>query len=573
MTDRRVWLVMTAVVAGCGGESGGGGASAAVDMPPFCAEALAAVDAWMGTVADGRADLEEIGGQLVVGVISDMTQGMNAFATNEHASSQHQMFVNLMPLVRHGGDLGLEPYLAESWEFSEDGTELTFHIRDDIYWHDGEPTTAADVAFTFERMIDPSVRFPGAAKWARYEPGAEVLDDHTVRFRMEPHLSALDPWRATGIMPAHLLAEVPPEELGQHPFGGQCPVGNGPFVFSERVPDDRWSFVANPAFPPDLGQARVDRYVYRIIPDQSTLMAELQAGGIDVYVQPLMEHIESIEASDHLKVVSGPSRSLAMIAWNTRREVLADKRVRQAIALAVDRAQMLEALRGGLGRRANGTIPPGGRGYDASIEDRMPFDPARARTLLSQAGWEDRDGDGVRENASGTPLSFTISFNSDNTERQRIAQIVQAQLSDVGFSVGLEGGEFGAIVSRVTDSSRDFDGVTLAWTSEFFVDDADLFHSDRIDGAMAFAGLSSPALDRILDAIPAAEDEVELERLYGQYQEALLEEQPFLFLYYGDRVAGVNRRVQGIGMDVRGEWATVTDWWILPEQRRMADDR
>lgn len=572
MTDRRVWVVTAAVLAGCGGGSGGGGASAAVDLPPFCTEALAAVDDWMGTVADRRAEGPEMGGQLVVGVISDITQGMNAFATNEHASSQHQMFVNLMPLVRHDDDLELEPYLAESWEFSEDGTELTFRIRDDVHWHDGTPTTAADVAFTFERIIDPAVEFPGASKWARYLPGAEVVDDRTVRFRMEPHLSALDPWRATGIMPAHLLEDVPAEELVAHPFGSQCPVGNGPFVFTERVADERWSFEANPAFPADLGPAKVDRYVYRIVPDQNTLMAELQAGGIDAYVQPLMEHIEAIEGAEHLEVISGPSRSLAMIAWNTRREVLADKRVRQAIALAVDRAQMLEVLRGGLGRRANGTIPPGGRGYDDSIEDRMPFDPSRARTLLAQAGWEDRDGDGVRENASGAPLSFTISVNSGNAERLRIAQIVQAQLSEVGFQVGLEVGDFGAIISRITDSTRDFDGVTLAWTSDFFVDDTDLFHGDRIEGAMAFSGLDQPELDRILEAIPAAQTEAELDRLYREYQEAILEEQPFLFLYYGDRVVGVNRRVQGMTLDVRGEWATVTDWWILPDQRRMADD-
>ena len=330
--------------------------------------------------------------------------------------------------------------------------------------------------------------------------------------------------------------------------------------------------MANPAFPTDLGQAKVDRYVYRIIPDQSTLMAELQAGGIDVYIQPLLEHTQSVEAADHLKVVSGPSRSLAMIAWNTRRAQLADKRVRRAIALAVDRAQMLEALRGGLGRRANGMIPPGGHGYDASIEARLPFNPDRARTLLAQAGWEDRNGDGVREDASGTPLAFTISFNSDNTERQRIAQIVQAQLSEVGIDVELEGGEFGAILSRVTGAERDFDGVTLAWTSEFFVDDTDLFHSDRSEGAMAFAGLRSPEVDRILEAIPLAKDEEELDRLYGEYQAAIVDEQPFLFLFYGDRVAGVNRRVEGVAMDVRGEWANLTDWWIQPDRRRLADD-
>ena len=573
MSHRRVWCLLTAAFTACGGESGGGGASEAAGLPPFCSEALAAVDEWMASVAGQRPTGEEYGGQVVVGIIADLQQGMDVFHTSTHTSSQHEMFVNLMPLVRHDADLQYQPYLAESWEFSEDRAELTFRLRDDVYWHDGTPTTAADVAFTFERLINPEVDFPNASMWGRYETSAEVVDDRTVRFRMEPHLSALDPWRAVGIMPAHLLGDVPPEELVSHPFGSQCPVGNGPFVFQERVPGERWSFAANPAFPEDLGPAKADRLVTRIVPDQNTLMADLQSGGIDIYIQPLVEQIRAAEAADDLEVVSGPSRSLAMIAWNTRRETLSDRRVRQAMALAVDRAQMLDVLRGGLGRRANGMVPPGGRGYDAMIEERLAFDPEGARALLSEAGWEDRDGDGVRENASGTPLAITLSFNSDNTERQRIVQIVQAQLTEVGVRVDLDSGEWGALVSRVFAPSRDFDGATLSWNSEFFVDDTDLFHSERADGNLAFAGLHTPELDRILRAIPAADDLDELDRLYGEYQEVLLEEQPFLFLYYGDRVAAVNNRVQGVSMDVRGEWATATDWWIRADQRRMAQDR
>ncbi len=576
MNDRRYLALATTLLVACGGESGGGGASLAAGLPPFCTEAMAAVDAWLGNVSDQRATGAEYGGQVSVGVISDIVQGMDALVTNEHASAQHQLFVNLMSLLRHDADLQLRPYLAESWELSEDGTELTFRLRDDIRWHDGTPTTAADVAFTFRRMTDPAVGSPNASVWARYDrgpDGVEVVDERTVRFRMEPHLSALDPWRSTAIMPAHILEQVPVEELRGHPFHSQCPVGNGPFVFRGRVPDQNWTFAANPAFPEELGQAKVDRYVYRVIPDQSTLMAELQAGGVDLYIQPLLEQQEAIRSSGHLELVAGPSRSLAMVAWNTRREVLADKRVRQAITLALDRAQMMDALRGGLGRLANGTIPPGGRGYDPGIESRMAHDPARARDLLTEAGWVDRNGDGVRENAAGTPLALTISFNSDNLERQRIAQIIQAQLSEYGIDVGLESGEWGTIVERVTGPSRDFDGVTLSWISEFFVDDSDLFLSDRVDGPSAFAGLESPAVDRLLRAIPAAKSLEDLDRLYREYQEVVLDEQPFLFLYYGDRVVGLNRRMEGVEMDVRGEWATITDWWIRSDQRRLADDR
>src|SRR5690606_8553837 len=168
------------------------------------------------------------------------------------AARQHQEFVNLMPLVNYSAELEVQPYLAESWEVSEDGTELTFHIRQDVYWHDGEQTDAHDVAFTYRTVTNPETAFPNAAFWTHYvkgPEGVEVVDDFTVRISLEPHAEFLDPWTTLGILPEHLLGDVPPSQLRQHPFGTQCPVGNGPFVFVSHTQQDRWVFEANPGYP------------------------------------------------------------------------------------------------------------------------------------------------------------------------------------------------------------------------------------------------------------------------------------------------------------------------------------
>src|SRR5690606_5639777 len=109
--------------------------------------------------------------------------------------------------------------------------------------------------------------------------GIEVIDDFTVRFHLEPHADFLDPFRPVAILPEHLLGDVPHQQLRQHPYGTQCPVGNGPFVFAEHRPQERWVFEANPAFPEPLGgRPFVDRYVYRVIPEQTTLLTELLTG-------------------------------------------------------------------------------------------------------------------------------------------------------------------------------------------------------------------------------------------------------------------------------------------------------
>ena len=225
----------------------------------------------------------------MVGGAGELVGGMNALVSGLYESRQHQIFLNLMTLVQYDADLELRPYLAESWELSEDGRTVTFRIRDDVRWHDGEPTDAQDVVFTFLRATDPATGFPNAAYWRYYEqgePGVEVLDSLTVRFHMRPHAQPLSPWASLAILPEHLLGDVPPEELHRHPFGTACPVGNGPFVFEEHRQDESWSFTANPRFPEELGgRPYVDRYVLRIIPEQTTLLTELLTGGIDVYVR------------------------------------------------------------------------------------------------------------------------------------------------------------------------------------------------------------------------------------------------------------------------------------------------
>lgn len=573
MTYRsRIWLA-TAFVVGCGGESGGGGSAATAEaLPPFCREALASVEAFMSSAADSREGDPRAGGIVVVGVISEMNGGMNAFGAAEHAAQQHQTFVNLMTLIRFDESFEPAPYLADRWEQSEDGRELTFFLRDDVLWHDGTPTTAHDVAFTFRRASDPETQFPNSGFWTPYR-SVEVVDDHTIRFEVEPSLNLLDPWRAMAIMPAHLLEDVPAAELGAHPYGEECPVGNGPFVYAGRSAGDQWSFTSNPAFPEGLGgPPLVDRYVYRVIPDQNTLMSELLAGGIDVYIQPSTEQSRRIEQVDELELLAFPFRSYAMVIWNTRLPTLSDKRVRQAITHATNRAEMLEVLRGGYGTLANATVPPFHPHYDPAIESAMPYNPGRAETLLTQAGWVDRNGDGIRENQAGDPLRITISYNTGNDERRGIAEVMQSQLGHVGIDVRVEAADFNALIERAMSPEREFDGVTLAWNSEFFVDDTNLFHSSQVDEGFGFSGTQRADVDRLIEAIAAAPDQETLGPLLREYQQVVIDEQPFTFLYYGDRTVGVNERMRDVEMDARGEWVSIHEWWIDPERRRNVTD-
>ena len=568
MIGRGLWLGSALVLAACGGESASS-YSAANDA--FCERVRPAVDSFLARadrdhpVPDGDA---RYGGRLVAGAISELANGMDVVATSDDYAAQHQQYVELMTLLVYDSALEPRPWLARSWELAPDGRSVTFHLRTDVLWHDGKPTTAEDVAFTYRSVTDPNSGFPNAAYWDHYvrgPGGVDVVDDSTVVMHMEPHAEPLDPWRTVAILPAHLLSDVAPSELGGHPFASRCPVGNGPFVFREHRDGDHWTFAANPAFPQELGgRPFVDRYVYRVIPDGNTLLLELRSGGIDVYVAAQPEQAAVILDDPDLTLITFPSRGFTFVAWNARRPQLADRRVRAAFTLATDREAVVKALLGGYGSVAGGTVPSFHWAYDSDA-GHVPYDPVAARRLLAEAGWEDRDGDGVVENVDGNPLRIALATNQGNPRLARLATIVQAQLRDVGVDVRIETREWTALIAAVTDPQRrDFDAVVLSWVTDFRLDDTDLFHSTRIDEPYGFSGTHSPTLDAFLEQLPLITDRKQAVGVWRDYQEALRDEQPFTFFYAPDRLAGVNRRVHGVSMDARGEWLGLRGWWLDP---------
>lgn len=512
------------------------------------------------------------GGTVVFSQGGDFPGGMNVFVGSSHEAFQHQLFVNLMSLIRYDEDLEPRPWLARSWEMADDSTSITFRLRDDVFWHDGVRTSAWDVAFTYERVTDPATGFPNAAFWENYVPGpagVEVADSFTVTVRLaRPHAEPLDAWRALAIMPEHLLRDVPPSELADHPFGTVCPVGNGPFVFVEHRPGESWTFRANPAFPEGLGgRPFVDRYVLRIIPEAATQLAELLTEGTDVYLAPPFEYVEQILEAPHLELRHFLSRSYVFLGWNGRRDRLSDARVRRALTMAIDRRGIVDAILGGYGRVTQTSVPPYHWAYAPDLEDALVYDPAGAARLLDEAGWRDRDGDGIRENAEGDPLRVELEYNQGNPQRTQIAEVIQAQLGSVGVDLALEVVEYGTLTAEITDPERDFDAFLLGWANEFKLDDRDLFHSARIDGAYAFAGTRNPELDRLLDTLQLVVDRDAARPLWHRYQEILVEEQPYTFLFFNDRLVGMNRRLENVRMDVRGDWVNLKDWWIDPGQR------
>ena len=559
-------LAATTALVACGGAD----IVRTVSNDPFCQQVIPAVDAWLAQVreANPTPDGDRYGGMAVVAAVGEITDGMNSAVSRDYTSTQHQQFLNLMTLIDYDGNVSPRPYLAESWEIADDQSSITFRLRQDVFWHDGEQTDAHDVAFTYIAVTDPETGYANAAFWDHFvhgEEGVELIDDFTIRISMRPHADPMDPFRVLAILPEHLLGAVPHSELMQHPFGTQCPVGNGPFVFYSHDPQSRWVFEANPAFPESLGgRPYLDRYVYRVIPEQATLLTELLTGGVDVYIQPTPEQAESIVEASDLSLMNFVGRDYVYIGWNARVPKLSDVRVRTALTMAIDRESVVEAMLGGYGSVANSGVPPFHFAFDPTLESPAAFNRDRARALLAEAGWVDRDGDGVRENAAGERLSIALKYNP-NEIRQTIAEIMQIQAAEVGVEIVPTMTEWNTLIGQISTEARDFEGVVMGWQAEFRLDDMDLFHSDRSDRMFAFSGTNNPEVDRLLEAISATVDREESRALWGEYQQAIMAEQPYTYLYFRERLVGMNNRLSGVEMDARGEWVNVKDWYIDPD--------
>ena len=541
---------------------------------PFCQRVIPAVEAFM-TRAEAdhpRPSDDRYGGTVVVGGGAELRGGMNSAAGSDYVTVQNHQFVNLMTLLDYDRDANPRPYLAESWEISEDNTEITFHIRRDVLWHDGEQTDAHDVAFTYRLVTNPVVNFPNMGYWGHYEQGeeaVEVVDEFTIKIRMRPHADFLDPWRVVGILPEHLLRDAPPDSLVSHPFATECPVGNGPFVFESHRPQDRWVFTANPAFPEGLGgRPFIDRYIYHIVNEQTTLLAELLTEGVDVYLSVLPGQAQRIIDDPAVDLMNFRSRSYVFVAWNSRRQQLADARVRRALTLGTNRREVIDAMLHGYGAVANSGVPPLHWAFDPNLAALDGYDPGAATALLEEAGWSDRDLDGVREGPQGTPLTISIKYRSGAQLQQGIVEIMQSQLAQVGVDVRAEAVEWTTLLGQVLDPQlRDFDGLLMMLSVDYRLDDTDLFHSARSDFPMALSGTSDPEVDRLLDVLGATADRDAARPLWAEYQQVLDEVHPYTFFYFADRIHGISKRLRGVEMDARGELVNIKDWYLDPSSR------
>lgn len=517
--------------------------------------------AWACGGGEERDPEARYGGTLVIGAPTDIAD-ISPLTFQVQNALYIQQFVLFLPLIAYDAQLQPVPRLARAWEVNADTSLLTFHLRRDVRWHDGQPTSAFDVQFSYERARDPRTAYIYSGLFAPYGEG-EVVDSFTWRVALEPHADFLDVWRVFPPVPRHILGDTPPEQLRHHPFSTRAPLGNGPFRFIERRAGDRWIFEANPDFPDELGgRPYADRLVYRVIPEHASLLTELVTGGIDFYPRMPPHQAASAERAG-ARLITAPDRSWTHIIWNHRRDPFGDVRIRRAMTLGIDRLTLVQAVRAGYGRVAHSTIAPIFPQHDSTAGADLPFDTLSARALLAEAGYLDRNGDGLLENLSGRPFRFTLSVPQGYPERQAAATVIQSDLRRLGIDVSVRVVEFNVLIATAGDpDARDFDAMILSWEPEFRVDDAQLFGCAHHRSPVAFTGYCDPATDALLDSIARTADPAAAAPLWSRYQHHISAVQPVTFLFHIDELHAAGPRLRDASPDARGDWVGIEKWWL-----------
>lgn len=480
-------------------------------------------------------------------------ESANPLVTVHPLSRQIQRYALLVTLARFDSALTPEPYAARAWTWSGDRRELTFHLVSALRWHDGQPTTSRDVAFTILAAKDPVTGYPRAADLSAVDT-VLTPDDSTavVRFRAPPSAFPLV-FCELPIVPEHLLGGVKRTEMKRADYNSD-PIGNGPFKFVERRPGQLWRYARNDAFPLELGgPPKLAGVVVAVVDEATTKFAGLSSGDLDVAgISPTMASLARRDPS--LRVVEYPILFSTGIVFNVHRPPFDDVRVRRAVHLSIDRERVVNIALAGFGRAAAGPVPP--ESPLALVEPQAPAS-STADSLLDAAGWK-RVGNALRQK-DGEELTFELLTvgSADNA----IEQLIQSDLQARGIKMNIRQMEGGAFLTTIRASPKTFDAVITGVSGDVSLAYlAAMFEGSQRNGSLDYAAFHNAPLDAAFAATRAATSDSGRIIAWRRVQKQLADSLPIAWIYHSRGVQGISARLTGVKMDLRGELVSLGGW-------------
>lgn len=475
----------------------------------------------------------------------------------------HDVVETLVKLDPHTHELG--PELAESWTVSPDGKSVTFRLRQGVKWHDGRPFTSEDVAFTFQRLMDPTVLaaaqrsdFENVARW-------ETPDDHTFVLHLSwVHFATLPNLDQLLILPKHVFTRG---DFNNHP-ANRAPIGTGPYLFDHWTAGNEIVLEKNPRY---WGRpAWLDELVYRVVRERPVALEMVKRGEVDLMWRLTPEMVsdqidEEILARYHL--VQYYPWQTGFWVWNNARPQFADPRVRRALTMLIDRDLIRCSVERCLSRTVAQIFPEDLPSGNPPVEP-LPFDPDEAKRLLDEAGWRDSDGDGVRDkriDGAKVPFRFTFLATANSASLQRQAAIAQNEFRRAGLDMEIQQVDWAVFSDRL--QKHEFDVGALIWIfPNPAIDLYGIFHSSqRSGGGVNYANYQNAEVDRLLEEGRRTLDDDRRAELFRRVSRILHEDQPYTFTFNQALAALVSKKIRGARSSIA--WWQERDMWIPRSER------
>ena len=479
------------------------------------------------------------------------------------------------------GMLNYSPFLASSWEFSNDNRDITFHLRTDTRWSDNVPVTALDVQLSFILYGDAAVASvrqsvvqnflltggkPDIAK------AVEPLNDSTVII----HFQKASPSQLFDIgvplIPAHVFSTISRKELRTHPVN-RAPITAGPFALSHWTPMQEIVLARSTNFGTSF-VPKLSKFIFKILPDYRTRIAQLQSGEVDVVAGLRVEDADLPSRNPNLKIISAVGRDYDFLGWNNidpetwaksvgktiaPHRLFGSANVRRALTMAINRDEIVKAYLRTHGQQAIGGVSPLFKwAYNDSLKP-LPFDKTQAMALLEKEGWKDSDGDGILDK-NGVKFSFTLKLASGNQLRDIVATVVQQQLKNLKIEMKIDQVERGTFWNDVMQRKYD------AWFAGFSVPLQmqldDLWGSDLKKYPFNLAGFHNKRSDEILSAVKTLKNESDGAALWKEFQVIVHNEQPYTLLFWINNIVGVNERLRNTHIGILGTTHKAWEWSV-----------
>ncbi len=462
-------------------------------------------------------------------------------------------------------DLAAEVPTRENGGIAADGLTYTFKLRNDVKWHDGQPFTARDVVYTYETMKKPELGSPRTAELNERVDSITAQGDNTVVFKMKKVVAptVFLTSHMYGIVPQHILGNVPVDQIKSHPFSSGDPratIGTGPFKFQEWLKDDRAVFVKNPAY--FRGEPALDQYIFKVVKDSNVVAAQLKTGEMDFSaITPAL--YEDMSKQQNVKIERYDTYSFTFINFQldpAKTTLFQDKRVRQALAYGIDREALVRAILLGFGQVAQGTMPTLSNSYQPDkIATKYTLNTQRANQLLDEASWV-RGADGIRAK-DGKRLAFTIWTNAGNRVREQYITVMQAQWKNIGVEATPKTEEWNAFLARM-DETHDYEVYLVGFSWDPSDDQTTMWGTESYNGGFNSGKYSNPRVDQLLAQGLSELDQEKRRQIYLEMQNIIMDELPAFIIDFPQSLTVVNKRVHNARPNaIFTRWNTQT-WWV-----------